>query len=463
MIPYVISVIDDEAVVRDGLRLALGKKGYAVQLYDCAEAALEDIESHPPDLVLLDIGLPGMNGVEALREIKTRCQDAIVVMITAYEDVNTVVNAMKFGAHEYLVKPVQMDALFGMLETIFESIALRKEIQLLHEKYLNDNLPCIIGESRAIQDVMEVVARVSGSPDTTILIQGKTGTGKELIAKAIHYRSPNFKGPFVEVNCAAIPKELIESELFGYEKGAFSGADPAGKAGLVETAHHGTLFLDEIGDLGREAQSKLLRFLESGEYYKVGGTRKYSISTRVVSATNKNLRALIEKGRFRQDLYFRLAVVNIEIPSLNRRREDIVPIARHFLVAFNRKLGKSFTRLALSAEAALTDHQWTGNVRELKNIIERGVLMGDGSELTLSHLGLNARSAEPSPVRDGISTDLPAFTAEGIDFPELIRSIEDSYLRNALEAAGGNECRAAQMLNLSRDQFRYRRRKLAIQ
>jgi DNA-binding NtrC family response regulator len=257
-----IYIVDDEAVARNGLKLALKNKNYKVQAFESAESALKAIDANPPDLVLLDIGLPGMSGVEALEIIKERHPEVIIVMITAYEDVQTVVSSMKNGAYEYVVKPVQMDALLVILRNAFETIAMRKEIQALHEKYLKENLPCFIGESNAIQDVMELVTKVAQSPDTPVLIQGETGTGKELIAKAVHYKSPNFKGPLVAVNCAAVPRELIESELFGYEKGAFTGAEKAGKAGLVEQAAEGTLFLDEIGDLSMEAQAKLLRFLE---------------------------------------------------------------------------------------------------------------------------------------------------------------------------------------------------------
>ncbi len=289
MTPYSIYVVDDEAVARNGLKLALEKKNYDVQAFESAESGLEAIDENPPDLVLLDIGLPGMSGVEALEIIKARHPEVIIVMITAYEDVPTVVSSMRNGAYEYVVKPVQMDSLLVILRNAFETISMRKEIQALHEKYLKENLPCFIGESNAIQDVMELVAKVAQSPTTPILILGDTGTGKELIAKAIHYKSPNFKGPMVAVNCAAMPRELIESELFGYEKGAFTGAERSGKEGLVEKAANGTLFLDEVADLSTEAQVKLLRFLDEGEYYRIGGTRKRTVKTRIISATNRDL------------------------------------------------------------------------------------------------------------------------------------------------------------------------------
>ena len=463
MMSYSIYIVDDEYVARNGISLALKKKNFKVKAFESAETALEAIEQKQPDLMLLDIGLPGISGVEALEKIKARYPEIIVIMITAYEDVKTVVAAMKHGAYDYVVKPVQMEALLVMLRNAFDTIAMRREIQNLHENLLKENLPCFIGESNVIQDVMQVVKIVAQSPDTSILVQGETGTGKELIARAIHYRSPNFKGPLVEVNCAGIPKELIESELFGYEKGAFSGADQSGKMGLVEKSKDGTLFLDEIGDLSPEAQAKLLRFLESGEYYRVGGTKKHTLKTRIVSATNKDLPELISRGQFREDLYFRLAVVKLEIPSLNQRRDDIIPIAKNFLLEFSAKFNKSFTSIGSEAQEALKQYHWTGNVRELKNLIEKGVLLAEGPELTLQHLGLeidgNPQSAKTN--NDGI--DLPSLAQSGIDFPAVIQAIEKDYFEEALKLSNGNEVKAARLLNLSRDKFRYRRQKLSIQ
>ncbi|MFZ0133229.1 MAG: sigma-54 dependent transcriptional regulator [Desulfobacterales bacterium] len=455
MTPYTVYVVDDEEVAREGVVLAL-KKLYRIRGFANAEDTIEAVLISPPDLVLLDIGLPGMSGIEALKKIKGLYPEVIVIMITAYEDVQTVVSAMKQGAYDYVVKPLQMNTLMVTVRNALETIKLRKEIQLLHEKYLKENLPGFIGESDAIQDVMEVVTKVAKSPDTSIVILGETGTGKELIAKAIHYRSPNFEGPMISVNCAAIPKDLIESELFGYEKGAFSGADKSGKEGLVEKAAEGTLFLDEVADLSTEAQAKLLRFLEEGEYYRVGGTKKRMAQTRIVAATNKNLEEMVAAGSFRQDLYHRLAVIKIEIPSLNQRREDIVPIAKHYLVEFAAKFGKLYTGISEEAEKALKTFKWTGNVRELKNLIERAVLLGDGPLLDLRDLGVTPGCQGAGAAAAG----LPVLSAEGIDLPEVMAQIEKRYYQDALRLAGDNESRAARALNVSRDTFRYRRKKL---
>ena len=460
MTSYSIYIVDDEAVARNGLKLALKKKNYDVAAFESAESALKAIDESPPDLVLLDIGLPGMSGVEALEIIKERHPEVIIVMITAYEDVQTVVSSMKNGAYEYVVKPVQMDALLVILRNAFETIAMRKEIQALHEKCLKENLPCFIGESNAIQDVMELVAKVAQSPDTPILILGDTGTGKELIAKAIHYKSPNFKGPMVAVNCAAMPKDLIESELFGYEKGAFTGAEKSGKEGLVEKAANGTLFLDEVADLSAEAQVKLLRFLDEGEYYRIGGTKKRTIKTRIISATNRDLAGLVEKGAFRNDLYHRFAVVKLEVPSLNQRRDDIIPMAKHFLVEYSQKFEKSFIGISPEAEAALKEYDWPGNVRELKNLIERGVLLAEGPQLMLDDLGLKENNGRNNADRPDNGHHLPQLSPSGIDFSAIIEDIEKAYFEAALDLTGGNESRAALLLNLTRDKFRYRRQKL---
>jgi DNA-binding NtrC family response regulator len=269
---YTLYVIDDEFSITEGIKLAL-EASYRVVTFSNAESAIDMIKRIPPDMVLLDIGLPDMDGIEALEKIKALYPDMLVIMITAYEDIKTVISAMKLGAYDYVVKPLHMDSLEVSIKNALETIKLRKEVQTLQARYLQENLPCFIGESRAILDVMDFIEDVAKSPDTPVLLIGETGTGKELIASSIHYHSPNYQGPLATVNCAAIPTDLIESELFGYEKGAFSGAQSSGKKGLIEEAAGGTLFLDEVGDLSLEAQAKLLRFLEQGEFYRVGGRK----------------------------------------------------------------------------------------------------------------------------------------------------------------------------------------------
>ena len=461
MIPYSLFIVDDEDTIRRTLTIALEGR-YRLADFPDAESAIAAARVDPPDLVLLDLGLPGMSGIEAIPVFRSVAPEILIVVITAYEDVKSVVSAMKRGAYDYVVKPLEIESLETSIRNALESIRLKKEVQVLQERYLRENLPCFIGESNTIRDVMEFVGLLARSPDTPVLIVGETGTGKELIASAIHYRSPNFRGPLISVNCAAIPRELIESELFGYEKGAFSGASAAGKKGMVEQAEGGTLFLDEIGDLSPEAQAKLLRFLEEGEYYRVGGTRKLTVHARVVSATNKNLQEQIGKGVFREDLYYRLAVALVELPSLTKRRDDIVPIASHFLLEFNRKFGRSFTGISREAREALMRYPWKGNVRELRNFVERGVLVGKEPELTPEDLGFGEQALPPvsAPGVEGILH--PIFPPEGVDLDMAHESLDRHFFREALRMAGGNETRASQLLRINYSTFRYRRRKLGF-
>lgn len=460
MIKYRIFVVDDDQFIRNGIAEALESE-YIVETFSNAEDSLEAVEPGLPDLVLLDIGLPGMNGIEALAEMKKINPEILVIMITAYEDIDTVISAMKTGAHDYVVKPIYMDALEATIKNALETIRLRKEVQILQERYLKENVPCFIGESDAIQDVMDFIKKVAKSPDTPILVIGETGTGKELIASAIHFRSPNYNGPFITVNCAAIPRDLIESELFGYEKGAFSGAKASGKVGLIEEAAAGTLFLDEVGDLSLEAQAKLLRFLEAGEFYRVGGTKKYFVQTRVVSATNKDIDEMKKEGLFRNDLFFRLGVIRVQVPSLNERRADIIPLAKHFLSTLSQKFDKKFTRFAAEVETVLKEYNWVGNVRELKNLIERGVLTGIAPELKVEDLGIATKDTENIQQRD-VRMEFPSIPSTGIDFPSLQEGMEKFYIENALRIADGNESEAARLLNINHHTFRYHRKKLKI-
>ena len=461
MISYLLYLIDDEETVRESLTMALEGE-YTIRTFAGGVAAVQGIHDASPDLVLLDIGLPDMSGIEVLRQIKSFDPNIVVVMITAYEDAQTVISAMKCGAYDYVVKPIDIDSLKITIENGLETIRLKKEVQSLQEKYLEEHLPCFIGESNVIQDVVQFIGMVAQSPDTPILILGETGTGKDLIASAIHYRSPNFRGPLIAVNCAAIPRDLIESELFGYEKGAFSGASEAGKKGLVEEASEGTLFLDEVGDLSTAAQAKLLRFLEEGTFYRIGGTKKIHIQTRVVSATNKNLATMIEGEQFRKDLYFRLGVVKVTIPSLNERAEDIVPLAKHFLYGFSKKFNKSFTGITPEAESALKRHRWVGNIRELKNLIERAVLTGTGPVLGVKDLGQEVDGGSLSEHHRVLGLNFPPVTGAGVDFLSIQKSLEKYYLEEALRVAGGNESKAAELLNMNRHTFRYRRKELNI-
>ena len=463
MSPYTIFIIDDEETIRDSLSLIL-EPDYIVHTFANGSKALEEIAHTAPDLILLDIGLPDISGIDLLKKIKKTQPDIPVIMITAYEDIETVIAAMKCGAYDYLVKPLNHDNLELAMGNALETVKLRKEVKTLQQKFLEDNLPCFIGDRDVILDMLDFVKTVAKSPDTPILILGETGTGKELIASSIHYRSPNFKGNFVTVNCAAIPTDLLESEIFGYEKGAFSGANPLGKKGLIEKAINGTLFLDEIGDLSLDAQAKLLRFIETGEFYRIGGSKKHHVQTRIVSATNKDLDQMIEKELFRKDLFFRIGVIKVAIPSLNKRRSDILPIANFFLHKFNKKFSKNITSFSDQAQNALIDHDWTGNVRELRNIIERGVLVTKNTKLSPQDMGIN-ESPEPNICQsctDGLPPLDLSMDTNGMDLAKFQSSVEEFYINEAFKLANGNESKAAKFLGMNHHTYRYKRKKFTI-
>ena len=457
MLTYSIYVIDDEESIRKGLKMSL-EDIYNIKTFSTGEEGVAAIKNTFPDLLLLDIGLPGINGIEVLKKIKEINSNILVIMITAYEDVNTAVSAMKHGAYDYIVKPINIESLKKVIQNTLETIRLRKEVEFFQEKYLLENVPCFIGKSYTLEDMMAFINQVAKSPDTPILILGETGTGKELIARTIHFKSPNFKGPLVTFNCAAIPSELVESELFGYAKGAFSGARAEGKRGIVEEAAGGTLFLDEIGDLNISSQAKLLRFLEEGEFYRLGETKKSIVKTRVVSATNKDLDSLISKELFRKDLFYRLGVIKVELPSLNKRKDCIIPLVVHFILAFNKKFGKKILSISKEAEKTLLEHIWTGNVRELKNVVERAVLISGGSELLTKNLGLE--QSDSTTELKQTENSFPHLTSKGIDFQVMQENQEKYYFEQALKMANGNESQAAKLLKMSHHNFRYRRKKI---
>ena len=449
---FTIFIVDKDAALRTQFRKVL-KKLHRVRDFGTAEEAIQAMSDRPADLVLVEVGLPGMNGLEALRRIKGHWPETLVIMMTDSEDVQTVVAAMKQGAHDYLLKPIHVDSLRARVHDALQTLRLGHEVQVLQERFIRESVPCVLGESRVMQEVMELVTTVAQSPDTPVLICGETGTGKELIASAIHFRSPNAHGPFVPVNCAGIPAHLTESEFFGYEPGSFTGARASGKKGLVEEAENGTLFLDEVGDLGPDAQAKLLRFLESGEFYRVGGTRRLMVHTRIISATNQDLAQLARQGKFRDDLYYRLSVIKIEVPSLKARKGDILPLADHFRRLFCRKFRKSVETFSSAAERALLNKAWQGNIRELRNLVERAVMLAKGNEVGLDDLGLVV--GPPAAIADE-----KTFPTTGVDLTTVLDAVEKRYLDWALERSQGNEAKAAGLLKMNYHTFRYRLKRL---
>ncbi|MDZ7291574.1 MAG: sigma-54 dependent transcriptional regulator [candidate division KSB1 bacterium] len=372
---YQILIVDDELLVRNSLRRLLSHHQWNVATVASGAEARRFLAEHPVDLAIVDYKLGDVNGLEVIEYIRESCPGSITIMLTAYGNIPLAVEAIRKGAYDFLQKESDPQLIRHVVEKALEKVRLRKEVELLQqERLLRATQTAIIKESPAMKQVL-AAAKEYARTDTTVLLEGETGTGKSLIAEYIHFSGPRKDGPFVTINCGAIPKELIESELFGYEKGAFTGANHHGKMGLIERADGGTLFLDEIGDLALELQSKLLCVLEKGEFLSVGAVEPTKVNVRFIAATNANLEQRLASQQFRRDLYYRLNVANIKIPPLRDRKEDIVPLAKHFVHQLNQKLGKSVSHLSPAAENRLLSYPWPGNIRELHNAIERVMLL----------------------------------------------------------------------------------------
>ena len=445
-------VVDDEHLIRWSLEQNLKKQGYEVVTAGSGEDALRLVREEQPDLVLLDIQLPGISGIDVLEKIKEHDEDIIVVMVTANSGLENAVNAMRLGAYDYISKPFNLDELSIVVKKALEASDLKQEVVRLRTETKKNGPPNIIGESRQIKYLMEVLDKVARSEASTVLVQGESGTGKELVAKWIHYSSNRAEKPFIAINCAAVPATLLESELFGHEKGAFTDAK-ATKKGLFELADGGSVFLDEIGDMEMGMQAKLLRFLEDRSFRRIGGGRVFTVDVRIISATNKELQKSIEEKTFRNDLYYRLQVIPIFLPSLRERKEDIIPLANHFINMYNKDFNKKVQGIAAMAERIMTDYSWPGNVRELKNVIERAIILGNDETLLLEHLPLEM-VAKTSP-QNGAPVSSFRLPPEGIDIEE----VEKELIRQALEITEWNQSKAAKKLNLGIDAFRYRMKK----
>ncbi len=453
--PAKILVVDDERLIRWSLEQTLAKGGYEVVTASTGEAGVAAVREDPPDLVLLDLKLPDTDGLQVLRQIKEMSSHAQVLIMTAYADVGTAVEAMKLGAYDYLPKPIDFENLAVTVRNALEASQLRQKVRLLSEKqFFPYQFDRIVGTSQAIQEVITLARKVAKSEATTVLIQGESGTGKDLLAKAIHYESGRAEEPFMEIACTAMPETLLESELFGHERGAFTDAKTL-KKGLFEVTQGGTVFLDEIGDMSGGLQAKLLRVLEERRFRRVGGTKDISVDVRVVAATNRELRQAVESGIFRKDLYYRLQVVTITIPPLRNRREDIGLLARHFLAHFSREFKKRLPRLSAEAERFLVQHEWPGNVRELRNVIERAMILEDTGELLPAHLPPEIGRPAASPVIEAPRFQLPE---AGVTLEE----VERDFVRQALDLSQGNQTRAARLLGLTRDELRYRVKKFGL-
>jgi len=453
---YKILVVDDEHLIRWSLEQNLKKQGYEIISCGSGEEALRLVQEETPDLMLLDIQLPGISGVEVLERAKEIDEDLIVIMVTAIGVLETAVNAMRLGAYDYINKPFNLDELAIVIKKSLETQDLKREVAHLRTNQPKQfNIDSIVGESDDLKRILNMVYKIAQSDAGTVLIQGESGTGKELIAKAIHYESGRADQPFVAINCAAVPETLLESELMGHEKGAFTDARTQ-KKGLFEIADGGTVFLDEIGDMPLSIQAKLLRVLEDRVFRRVGGTKDIHVDVRIVSATNKDLLTSISEKTFRNDLYYRLQVIPILLTPLRERRADILPLARTFIEGFNKEFGKDVKGLSPQAEAFLLGYDWPGNVRELRNVIERAIILESDEIMQLEHLPSEMISKTTmTESSSSLTFNLPS---EGID----IEDVERELINQALAATDGNQSKAARKLNLGIDAFRYRMKKFKL-
>jgi DNA-binding NtrC family response regulator len=445
-----ILIVEDEAKMRRLLELHLGEAGFKVVSAPDAETGLKLLQESPADLVVTDLKLPGMDGLEFLQTVKRANAALPVIVMTAFGTVETAVEAMKAGASDYVLKPFSLDEMRMVVEKELDVRRLRDENrslrEALHERYTHPN---IVAHSQKMQDVLATVERVAAT-NSTVLLGGESGVGKDLIARAIHEKSRRAGGPFIKINSTAIPETLLESELFGYEKGAFTGATSS-KAGKFELADKGTLFLDEIGDVPAATQVKLLRVLQEREFERLGSTRTVKVDVRLVAATNRDLRAALEEGTFREDLYYRLNVVPIDIPPLRDHKEDIPELVNLFCARFAKDSGKPISTVSPGALKLLMDHYWPGNVRELQNIIERATALASGPVIEAADIHLDTARTRPN---NATSPVLP----EGMTLEQW----EDEIIREALRRADGNKSQAARALGLSRNAFRYRLSKIGI-
>jgi two-component system response regulator AtoC len=443
---YSLLVVDDEALTLRTISRALRDEGYEVFLANSGEEALQVYSEEKPDLALVDIVLPGIDGIEVLRQLKKQNPAAIVLMMSAYHQVERAVEAMKHGAYDYLTKPFHLADLANTMRRAGETLALRvrlsETVQMAKGRY---DLGQVVTANQQLKELLDVARRAAEADKTTILIQGESGSGKEVLAKAIHYHSPRAQGPLLQLNCAAIPDTLLESELFGYEPGAFTDARRR-KEGLLERANHGTLFLDEIGDMSLSTQAKLLRVLEESSFTRLGGTRPISVDVRIIAATNKDLKTAMAEGRFREDLYYRLNVVPLTIPPLRERREDILSLALDFLLRFNRELKKNFTGFTPAAADLLINYPWPGNIRELRNVIERTMILAPEGDIDAAYLPEEIRDHIAQVVTGPISHS-DELSPTGHQFVTL-RELEDRYIDEVLVASGQNKTQAAHILGI---------------
>jgi len=444
---YSILVVDDEALTLRTIGRALQAEGYEVTVASSGEDAIKAFTAEHTDLALLDVVLPGIDGIEVLRQIRRINPATVVLMMSAYHMVDRAVESMKLGAYDYLIKPFHITDLLNTIQRASEMLALRvrvrESIQTQKGRY---DFGRVVTLNQQMRDMLEMARKAAESEKTTILIQGESGTGKEVLAKAIHYQSPRAQEPMVELNCAALPDALLESELFGYEPGAFTDARKR-KEGLMEKAHGGTLFLDEIGNMSFSVQAKLLKVLEEGTFMRLGGTKPITVDVRLITATNKLLKEAAAKGEFREDLFYRLNVMPLFIPPLRDRPEDILPLALDIMQRYNREMKKSFTGFTPAAAELLRQYRWPGNIRELKNVIERTMILASEGDIDVDELPEEIRDFERPEVTPAEIMTSADISPTGTQFVTL-RELEQRYIHEVLFATGNNKTQAARILGI---------------
>ena len=454
--------MDDDQAIRWSLSEALRSWNFAPIEAATVSEALTEFESEQPNTVLLDIDLPDGSGLDVLRNFKSQRPEAVVIMITGDVQVDTTISALRGGAYDFIGKPLNLEELRVTIRNGIEASHLRREVeQVRKERSREFNFRQIVGESPAMKKMLGLAAKVAESEVSSVLLQGESGTGKDLVAKAIHYGSQRADSSFIAINCAALPATLIESELFGYEKGAFTDAKSR-KEGLFEQAEGGTLLLDEIGELELALQAKLLRVLEEGAFRRVGGLKDIPLDVRVLAASNRDLKTESEAGRFRLDLYYRLSIIQIDIPPLRERGDDVLLLSQHYIdtLGLKLRLRNRITKLSPEVESVFRRYSWPGNVRELRNVIERTLILEDSDVITTEYLpgallGPARSDGGPSPSSDNLTAQF-VLPSDGISLDEA----ELSFVRQAIERSEGNQTRAAELLGISRDQLRYRLKKL---
>jgi DNA-binding NtrC family response regulator len=452
-----ILIVDDDRFIRLALGEALRSWNYETLEADSVKAARKIFADEEPQIVLLDIDLPDGSGLDVLNEFKDLAPETIAVMITGNVDVENTVAALRGGAHDFIGKPVRLEELRITLRNAAEIQRLRREVKRTRKDNAREfSFSEIVGESEAMKRAVELARRVSISDVSSILLNGETGTGKDLFSQAIHFASDRANAPYLAINCAALPATLIESELFGYEKGAFTDAKQR-KEGLFEQAHGGTIFLDEIGEMDVSLQAKLLRVLEEGSFRRVGGLKDIAFNARVIAASNRDLKKECEMGKFRLDLYFRLSVIEVDIPPLRKRGDDVLLLAQYYIEKANHKRkGKMLKSLSPEVSDIFRNYRWAGNVRELRNVIERASILEDGEFVTTTHLPADMISDLPQAE---IVIDQFRLPDNGV----RLESVEFDLARQAIERTNGNLTRAAKLLDISRDQLRYKLRKAGVE